>query len=109
MDTVRDVKKSSSLLLSATTFGNHALHHLFPTVDHSKLDALYPALLQTCREFALDYQYMEGTEMLVGCVRNDSDFRVNDEKGIIAICNTYTCGQFTFVHTIFRWASTNKW
>ena len=69
MDTVRDVKKSSSLLLSATTFGNHALHHLFPTVDHSKLDALYPAFLQTCREFAFDYQYMEGTEMLVGCVR----------------------------------------
>ncbi len=45
MDAVRDVRgKSRSLFLAATTFGDHLLHHLFPTVDHSKLQLLYPAL-----------------------------------------------------------------
>ena len=31
MDAVRDVDKSDSLFLVATTFGDHLLHHLFPT------------------------------------------------------------------------------
>ena len=47
VDSVRDVKKSQSLFLSATTFGNHVLHHLFPTVDHSKLDLLWPPFSET--------------------------------------------------------------
>ncbi len=45
MDAVRDVGgKNESLFLVATTFGDHLLHHLFPTVDHSKLGLLYPSL-----------------------------------------------------------------
>ena len=66
MDTVRDVEKSPSLFWVATSFGNHLLHHLFPTVDHSKLDLLWPALRETCREFNLDYQYMSQMNMLAG-------------------------------------------
>jgi fatty acid desaturase len=49
LDCVRDTKKSPSLFFVVATFGNHALHHLFPTVDHSKLDVLYPVLIKTCR------------------------------------------------------------
>ncbi len=49
MDAVHDVKgKNGSLLLGATSFGDHLLHHLFPTVDHSKLALLYPALQVGC-------------------------------------------------------------
>ncbi len=45
LDSVRDVSgKNESLFLVATTFGDHLLHHLFPSVDHSKLGLLYPAL-----------------------------------------------------------------
>jgi hypothetical protein len=34
VDATRDVSgKSESFFLVATTFGNHTLHHLFPTVD----------------------------------------------------------------------------
>ncbi len=45
LDTVHDVKgKNRVFLLGATCFGDHLLHHLFPTVDHSKLELLYPAL-----------------------------------------------------------------
>ena len=66
LDTVRDVEKSPSLFWVATSFGNHLLHHLFPTVDHSKLDLLWPALKETCLEFDLDYQYMSHMNMLAG-------------------------------------------
>ena len=44
LDSLRDVRKSHSLFLVATTFGDHLLHHFLPTVDHSKLHHLYPAL-----------------------------------------------------------------
>ena len=35
LDTVRDLDKRS-LLLVLTTFGHHLLHHLFPSIDHSR-------------------------------------------------------------------------
>ena len=66
IDTVRDVKKASNLFLMVTTFGNHALHHLFPTVDHSKLNLLWPAFSETCLEFGIDYRYMGAVDMLKG-------------------------------------------
>ncbi|CAB3236904.1 unnamed protein product [Arctia plantaginis] len=34
-----------------TRFGNHALHHLFPTLDHGELNYLYPVLLEHCEKF----------------------------------------------------------
>lgn len=34
-----------------TRFGNHALHHLFPTLDHGELNYLYPILLEHCEKF----------------------------------------------------------
>ena len=45
IDNCRDVDgKTSIYWLNMTTFGDHQLHHLFPTVDHSKLPLLYPLL-----------------------------------------------------------------
>ena len=50
LDSTRDVSnKGNSFFLVATTFGHHTLHHLFPTVDHSKLHLLYPILEETCK------------------------------------------------------------
>lgn len=52
MDTVidrSDVKKSQFMTL--THFGEHALHHLFPTLDHGLLPQLYPELKKTLEEF----------------------------------------------------------
>ena len=43
LDTTRDMDKSEEKFgamakpLVYTTFGNHLLHHMFPTVDHSKV------------------------------------------------------------------------
>lgn len=45
-----------SLLMTSVSFGNHAMHHLLPTVDHSKLPLLFPIYVQTCKEFGIDFQ-----------------------------------------------------
>ncbi|EDW04019.1 cytochrome b5-related protein [Drosophila grimshawi] len=44
-----DLKWSDLLVL--THFGEHALHHMFPTLDHGVLKQLYPELQQTLAEF----------------------------------------------------------
>lgn len=45
---------NSTLFTSSTMFGDHALHHLFPTVDASRLYILRDVLKQTCLDFGLD-------------------------------------------------------
>lgn len=55
MDTVidnRDFQKSHFLAL--THFGHHALHHLFPALDHGILSQLYPTLYETLVEFEVE-------------------------------------------------------
>jgi hypothetical protein len=44
----------SSVPLAAVSFGLHQLHHLFPTVDHSKLPLLQEMFRETCKEFKLE-------------------------------------------------------
>ncbi|XP_026496803.2 cytochrome b5-related protein-like [Vanessa tameamea] len=34
-----------------TRFGDHGLHHLFPTLDHAELKYLYPTVLKHCEKF----------------------------------------------------------
>lgn len=34
-----------------TQFGEHILHHLFPTLDHAVLPQLYPIFRKTLQEF----------------------------------------------------------
>lgn len=55
LDTVidnSDITKSHFLAL--THFGHHAMHHLFPTLDHGILPQLYPILFETMSEFETD-------------------------------------------------------
>lgn len=40
--------------LVVTNFGDHILHHLFPTLDHGYLKDLYPILYDTVNEFSLE-------------------------------------------------------
>ena len=39
-------------LLCFAMLNCHTIHHLFPTVDHSRLKSIYPIFLDTCKEFA---------------------------------------------------------
>lgn len=47
----RDV--NGNLFAELTMYGNHVLHHLFPTVDHGLLELLRPVFEETCKEFNL--------------------------------------------------------
>nr|AFV15455.1 delta-6 desaturase-like protein [Eriocheir sinensis] len=67
LDAVRDrVEVTGNLLLVLTSFGEHTLHHLLPTVDHSKLSSLYPAFLETCKEFDIPFTFMKWSTLAVG-------------------------------------------
>ncbi|XP_068219371.1 cytochrome b5-related protein-like [Palaemon carinicauda] len=67
LDAARDrFETKGNLFLVATTFGDHCLHHLLPTVDHSKLDSLYPAFYETCREFNVPFEFLTQWELVCG-------------------------------------------
>ncbi|CAG2053691.1 unnamed protein product [Timema podura] len=67
LDTLRDRPDiQSNLFLALTQFGHHALHHLFPTVDHSRLEKLYPIMMETCKEFGIEYEEKSIWDMLSG-------------------------------------------
>jgi len=67
LDTGYDVTgKSDNFLWKVTTFGDHRLHHLFPTVDHSKLCYLYPILEETCKEFGVPFETKSAWNMVLG-------------------------------------------
>ena len=54
LDATGDSKDVTGFLLAELcTFGNHVLHHLFPTLDHGLLDSLRPVLQKTVEDFHL--------------------------------------------------------
>ncbi|KAF0305634.1 Cytochrome b5-related protein [Amphibalanus amphitrite] len=55
-----------SPLLVLTTFGDHGLHHLFPTVDHGQLVHLRGVFDATCAEFGVRYRHFSAWELLRG-------------------------------------------
>ena len=70
LDAVRDrFVVSKNLFLVSTMFGDHSLHHLFPTVDHSKLAALYPVFIETCKEFGVNWEEKTILSMAIGKYR----------------------------------------
>lgn len=70
LDAVRDrADHGSSPFLVLTLFGDHALHHLFPTVDHCRLPALYPTLRETLAEFGVEYRFTTAWELFKGAFK----------------------------------------
>lgn len=48
-----------SFFIEVVMFGNHVLHHMFPTLDHGLLETLRPVLRKTCRDFNLPENLIE--------------------------------------------------
>jgi hypothetical protein len=57
---------TGSLFLTSISFGDHTLHHLFPTVDASKLPHLYPTFLETCKEFNVNFSFLPTKQLVCG-------------------------------------------
>ncbi|CAG0896195.1 unnamed protein product [Darwinula stevensoni] len=70
--------------LAGITFGDHILHHLFPTVDAFRLPALYPVLEETCREFRVQFNLFSFPELAMGMYRQMGRTVTNPN---IPICN----------------------
>ena len=60
----QEVRYNHFLVL--TTFGDHALHHLFPTLDHGLLSKLYPILFDTMKEFKVELQCDNVFQLILG-------------------------------------------
>lgn len=67
LDTVTDrsdIKGSQFMVL--TNFGDHALHHLFPTLDHGILPQFYPILTKTLEDFREELRECTFLEQIIG-------------------------------------------
>ncbi|XP_028158528.1 cytochrome b5-related protein-like [Ostrinia furnacalis] len=49
-----------------TFFGDHALHHLFPTLDHDVLPYLYPVFLEHCKKFKANFRLTSSYDLFIG-------------------------------------------
>lgn len=59
-----DIK--GNLLLTLTHYGDHSLHHIFPTIDHALLPDLQGVLLQTCKDFEAECRETRWWPLIVG-------------------------------------------
>lgn len=55
-----------SLFVNLASYGDHALHHFFPTLDHALLPQLNDVLLATCLEFEVELRELPFWKIIVG-------------------------------------------
>lgn len=60
----KDITGSDFLVL--TCFGDHSLHHLFPTLDHSILKHLYPTMKEVMNKFDVNLRMVTQWDAIVG-------------------------------------------
>ncbi|XP_026289518.1 cytochrome b5-related protein-like isoform X2 [Frankliniella occidentalis] len=67
LDATRDrADYGSNPVLVLSRYGDHALHHLLPTVDHCRLRALYPVFTETLAEFGIQYRFTTAWTLFKG-------------------------------------------
>ncbi|XP_028136061.1 cytochrome b5-related protein [Diabrotica virgifera virgifera] len=67
LDALLDRKEiTGSHFLVLTNFGDHALHHFFPTLDHGQLQHLYPVFKEVCNQFNVDLRMVSQIETIKG-------------------------------------------
>ncbi|CAH1109011.1 unnamed protein product [Psylliodes chrysocephalus] len=67
LDAVMDRKDiTGSDFLVLTCFGDHSLHHLFPTLDHSILKHLYPTMKEVMNKFDVNLRMVTQWDAIVG-------------------------------------------
>lgn len=55
-----------SLFVNLATYGDHALHHFFPTLDHAVLPQLRDVLLETCLVFEVELRELPFWKLIIG-------------------------------------------
>lgn len=57
---------NGSYWLVLTNFGDHGLHHMFPTVDHAILEKLVPVFEKTTKQFNINLRVHSQIDMIKG-------------------------------------------
>lgn len=52
-----------------TLFGDHALHHMFPTLDHGLLKYLHPIFIDLCEKYQANYRVSTQFKMVLGQIK----------------------------------------
>lgn len=67
LDAIMDRREiTGSHFLVLTNFGDHCLHHLFPTLDHGTLELLYPTFEKVCQQFNVGLRMTSQLELVKG-------------------------------------------
>lgn len=64
--TIDRFEAKANLFVSLTHFGDHMLHHFFPSLDHSILPHLRETLIETCKDFESEFRECSMLHALVG-------------------------------------------
>lgn len=79
LDAVMERKEiTGSHFLVLTNFGDHALHHLFPTLDHGYLEHLYPVFEEVLEKFDANVRYVSQLDTVVGGFQQISRVKPNE-------------------------------
>jgi fatty acid desaturase len=68
------------IFLVAISFGDHTLHHLFPTIDHSKLPLIHDIFHQTLKEFNVRFNVNSIGGMAFGMIRQIGRTKVHSDR-----------------------------
>ncbi|XP_056633123.1 cytochrome b5-related protein-like [Diorhabda sublineata] len=67
LDALMDRKEvTGSHFLVLTNFGDHALHHFFPTLDHGQLEHLYPTFKNVLKRFNVNLRMVSQIDTIKG-------------------------------------------
>ncbi|KAL0832747.1 hypothetical protein ABMA28_000922 [Loxostege sticticalis] len=71
---------NANVFAVVTLFGEHALHHLFPTLDHAVLRYLHPIFLDLCDKFQANYRVSTQFQVVIGQIKETmrTDFKTLD-------------------------------
>lgn len=61
---------TGNLFKVMTFFGDHALHHLFPTLDHAILNHLYPVFLDHVKKFRANFRMTSSLDLMIGQIQS---------------------------------------
>lgn len=64
--TIDRVEAGFNLFVTLTHFGDHMLHHMFPSLDHSLLPQLREIFIETCKDFKEEFRECSMWDALVG-------------------------------------------
>lgn len=64
--TIERIEVSKYQFMILSHFGQHTLHHMFPTLDHGILAQLQSTFIETCKEFEVEMRIYPWHELLIG-------------------------------------------